>query len=83
MRNKKFILITILILSEMPLFFHTPVYAQEKMPANTSCSISCKIISTTLDTNIKWRYKTKNGKLYKRLYDYKHNTWIGDWILVE
>ena len=26
-------------------------------------------------------YKTVNGKLYKRLYNYSRGEWIGDWIL--
>lgn len=29
---------------------------------------------------IKWRYKTTNGKTYKRLYNYTTQQWIGDWI---
>lgn len=31
---------------------------------------------------IKWRYKSVNGKLYKRLYNYSKGQWVGDWILV-
>ncbi len=31
--------------------------------------------------NIYWRYKFKDGKVYKRLFDYDKNMWIGDWIL--
>lgn len=30
---------------------------------------------------IEWRYKVVNGKLYKRLFNYSKNQWIGDWIL--
>lgn len=32
---------------------------------------------------IGWEYKTINGKLYKRLYNYTTKEWIGDWILCE
>ncbi|MDE6608213.1 MAG: hypothetical protein K2K54_10735 [Lachnospiraceae bacterium] len=32
--------------------------------------------------NIDWRFKIENGKIYKRLYNYSTETWIGDWILV-
>ncbi|WP_077612377.1 hypothetical protein [Clostridium sp. Marseille-P2415] len=28
---------------------------------------------------IEWRYKTENGKLYKRQYNYTKVKWIGDW----
>ncbi len=31
---------------------------------------------------IEWRYKIENGKVYKRLYNYTTQQWIGDWILV-
>ena len=29
-----------------------------------------------------WRYKVVNGKLYKRLFNYSMNEWVGDWILI-
>ncbi len=31
--------------------------------------------------DIRWRYEIKYGKLYKRLYNYTKDQWIGDWIL--
>ena len=32
---------------------------------------------------IEWRYEIKeDGRLYKRLFNYSKNKWIGDWILV-
>lgn len=30
---------------------------------------------------IDWRYKGVDGKLYKRLYNYTEQCWVGDWIL--
>lgn len=32
--------------------------------------------------DIQWRYKEENGKLYKRLFNYTTNSWVGDWIYV-
>ncbi len=32
--------------------------------------------------DIRYVYKTINGKLHKRLYNYTTNKWVGDWILV-
>lgn len=32
--------------------------------------------------DIRWRFKTENGKTYKRLYNYTRHQWVGDWILV-
>ena len=29
---------------------------------------------------IEWRYKLENGRVYKRLYNYTKQKWIGDWI---
>jgi len=29
---------------------------------------------------IKWVYETRDGKTYKRLYNYTTQEWIGDWI---
>ena len=34
-------------------------------------------------SKVEWRYKVINGVLYKRLYDYTFNRWIGDWIKVQ
>ena len=31
---------------------------------------------------IGWRYKTINGKLYRRKYNYTQEKWIGSWELV-
>lgn len=28
---------------------------------------------------IEWRYKTINGRLHARLFNYSRNTWIGEW----
>ena len=28
---------------------------------------------------IGWRYKTVNGQVYRRQYNYTKSTWIGDW----
>lgn len=34
-----------------------------------------------LSDDIRWKFKTVDGKTYKRLYNYSKNKWIGDWIL--
>ena len=31
---------------------------------------------------IDWRYKTENGKLYRRQFNYSKNEWIGEWEFV-
>lgn len=34
-----------------------------------------------LADDIRWRYKTENGKVYKRLFNYTKQVWVGSWIL--
>lgn len=31
---------------------------------------------------IEWRYKIENGKVYRRLYNYTVNNWVGEWEYV-
>ena len=33
-------------------------------------------------SDIGWKYKTVNGVIYKRKYDYTSKKWIGKWIRV-
>lgn len=28
---------------------------------------------------IRWRFKVENGNLYRRLYNYSINNWVGEW----
>ena len=51
--------------------FIQPVFAQENISQ----------IEPISDV-IGWKYKNIDGKLYKRLYNYTKEQWIGDWILV-
>ena len=30
---------------------------------------------------IDWVYKSENGYLYRRLFNFSKNEWIGDWII--
>lgn len=32
---------------------------------------------------IDWRYKSEEGKLYRRQYNYSKGDWVGDWELCE
>lgn len=31
---------------------------------------------------IEWRYKTENGKLYRRKFNYSKDRWIGNWEFI-
>lgn len=58
--------------------------------SSTVMASSHKTAITTLQENeitpkadkIEYVYKIINGALYKRLYNYSRNEWVGDWILV-
>lgn len=60
----------IMILSAICLCM-TPVYALDQ-PVQKSVQV--------YRDSIVWRYKTVNGRLYKRQYNTTTNKWIGDWI---
>ena len=30
---------------------------------------------------IDWVYKSENGRVYRRLFNFSKNEWVGDWIL--
>lgn len=40
-----------------------------------------EIVEPNADS-IGWRFKTENGKVYRRLYNYTTQEWIGDWEYV-
>lgn len=57
------------------------------MPQNTmakSINLSTEIVNghtVSRSDIIDWRYKAENGKLYRRLYNYSKDQWIGEWEL--
>ncbi|MGF7142183.1 hypothetical protein HNQ56_000593 [Anaerotaenia torta] len=44
-------------------------------------SIESTVSVTPYSDIIDWRYKSENGNIYKRLYNYSTQEWIGEWIL--
>ena len=53
-----------------------PAYAQASLIDSGTISVS------PLADIIEWRYKVENGLLYKRLFNYTTEQWVGYWILV-
>lgn len=53
-----------------------PIYASNQ----TQISDGTKQHQILYATSIIWRYKTIDGKLYKRQYDTVKKIWIGSWI---
>lgn len=67
--KKKFVFLTMLLVCAF-IVMDVPVYTY----ASENSSISARA------DHIEWRYSTRNGVVYKRLYNYSKNIWIGDWI---
>lgn len=59
-------------------------YAQSSLTTNNSVKtlMSEDTMVSPLSDIIEWRYKEQNGKLYKRLFNYTKEKWVGDWVLV-
>lgn len=84
--NKK---ISILIFS---LYLSTALFPIEATAADagTITSSNTILISENTELNqqvapfadiIDWRYKSENGKVYRRQYNYSQQKWIGEWEL--
>lgn len=80
-RNLKKIVINkvilILIFVQFVIVPNYTVYAATIANNNENLSIEVR------KEDVRWRFKRKNGKLYKRLYNYTEKKWIGKWILVK
>ncbi len=66
-------------------FIPCPAFAKTTPNIRTEIKLTAKKTATTPQPQsnaIKWRYKRKKGKLYKRLYNYTRKKWIGKWIRV-
>ena len=73
---KKTIRILAVIIA-MTCIFSGTAFAQEKEVAvEKSSSIARADV-------IKYVYKVENWKLYRRLYNYSKDTWLGDWELCD
>lgn len=52
------------------------------LPQSNNLTASTTSAGESRAAIIEWVYKRENGHLYKRLYDYTYQQWIGDWIFV-
>ncbi|GAA3025280.1 hypothetical protein [Tetragenococcus solitarius] len=74
----------ILLIVLLGFFVFQPIEALavvKDTSVDTTKQTSEEVISPFKDI-IKWRYKTKNNKLYKRQYNYSKEKWIGSWQVV-
>lgn len=69
-----FTLATIILFSTLIPSFGTTSYAMAQAPTINSSSTP-----QVLAELIGYRYKVENGKLYRRLFNYASQQWVGDW----
>lgn len=78
-----------LSLSVAGLVVGTPVPCFEAVATaaseyNSAISESSETPEISLRSSIlEWRYKYENGKLYRRQFNTRTQTWVGKWILVK
>lgn len=53
-----------------------PVFAETNTPIITN-----ELVNEYRKDDIRWVYEARDGKLYKRQYNFSRKEWIGDWIL--
>ena len=85
MKKTKLFLACVATLSIMAATVPVGAEAQEACQGVTAevATVSTGNTAEVRKTNIYWRYYELNGRVYKRLYDYEKDMWIGDWILVK
>lgn len=79
MNNIKNNLLLFLLCMCFSLFFCTDVRA-ETIDNPKICYVNNDNNIMPLADNIRWRYKSINGVLYKRQYNYTAKIWIGKWV---
>lgn len=65
----------VLSLSALPMDAFAQTNKQQPSP------VTINSVTEPYAQIIDWRYKTENGKLYRRLYNYSRQQWIGEWEL--
>lgn len=80
MKNKIFLLLLAAICIS---FSYAPsAEASNKMIEKEQDSYKIEKYITQRSDILEWRFKSINGKIYKRLYNRSTNQWVGNWIPV-
>ena len=74
--NRKRLLKKCVLLFLLFSIVQTTDYCTESVQAATAQEIQ------PMSDDYEWKYKTENGKRYKRLYNKTKHRWEGDWIPV-
>lgn len=71
----------ILTISMILIFSIVPISAREYISSNIKNIQYTQNLIQKKDVLV-WKYKSINGKMYKRLYNKTTGKWVGDWIRV-
>ena len=71
----------ILTISMILIFSIVPISARENISSNVKNIQYTQNLIQKKDVLV-WKYKSINGKMYKRLYNKTTGKWVGDWIRV-
>ncbi len=78
MKKNALVILGVIILV---VFIPFPTYAESA--ANDTMMKKNWTIVGTRAANIEYRYKRVDGKIYRRLYDYTNQKWVGEWELCQ
>lgn len=71
-----------LSLSALPMAAWAQTDQQQLSPVTVNSQENVQLLSAEPFAQvIGWRYKTEDGKLYRRQYNYSRQEWIGEWEL--
>ena len=71
----------IFTISTILIFSIVPISAREDISTNIKNIQYTQNLIQKKDVLV-WKYKSINGKMYKRLYNKTTGKWVGDWIRV-
>ena len=71
----------IFTISTILIFSIVPISARENITSNVKNIQYTQNLIQKKDVLV-WKYKSINGKMYKRLYNKTTGKWVGDWIRV-
>lgn len=79
MRKAKKILVTTLLSATLALAMIPTNVMANSQTINSNVITEQGILRADI---IDWRYKSENGKAYRRLYNYSKEQWVGEWELI-
>jgi len=81
--KKIMLLLAVLTVSIIMLPIDASAQSQDVIPPVSITSLQNSLLDAAYPNAniIGWRYKSENGKMYRRQYNYSREKWIGEWEL--